>query len=161
MAPPTCLAPESCGLKSRVQTLTELRSAVEPNSVLAMSQLPLRALPIWPRFAEPRSRAIKVTWVTCHMGNGGHVVRVPDKTQASGQATRPSITKSECTSKPEVFSEEGLLIEVIQERLEFFEIVLELKMTLNLDRMPTLEARIAYKFSRTSGTAQGYIAAKI
>ena len=34
-------------------------------------------------------------------------------------------------------------------------------MTLNLDRMPTPEARIAYIFSRTSGTAQGYIAPKI
>ena len=34
-------------------------------------------------------------------------------------------------------------------------------MTLNLDRMPTPEARIAYTFSRTSGTAQGYIALKI
>ena len=34
-------------------------------------------------------------------------------------------------------------------------------MTLNLDRMPTPEARIAYTLSRTSSTAQGYIALKI
>ena len=34
-------------------------------------------------------------------------------------------------------------------------------MALNLDRMPTSEVRIAYIFSRTSGTAQGYIASKI
>ena len=34
-------------------------------------------------------------------------------------------------------------------------------MTLNLDRMPTPEACIACTFSRTSGTAQGYIAPKI
>ena len=34
-------------------------------------------------------------------------------------------------------------------------------MTLNLDRMPTPEARIAYTLLRTSGTAQGYIASKI
>ena len=34
-------------------------------------------------------------------------------------------------------------------------------MTLNLDRMPTPKAHIAYTFSRTSGTAEGYIAAKI
>ena len=34
-------------------------------------------------------------------------------------------------------------------------------MTLNLDRMPTPEARIAYTFSRTSSTAQGYIVPKI
>ena len=34
-------------------------------------------------------------------------------------------------------------------------------MTLNLDCMPTPEACIAYTFSRTSGTAQEYIAPKI
>ena len=34
-------------------------------------------------------------------------------------------------------------------------------MTLNLDRMPTPEARIVYTFSRTSGTVQDYIAPKI
>ena len=34
-------------------------------------------------------------------------------------------------------------------------------MTLNLDRMPTPEARIAYISSRTSETAQRYIVPKI
>ena len=83
------------------------------------------------------------------------------QTQASAQATRPSITNSECTPDLKVFSGEGLSTEVIHERLESFGIALDLKMTLNLDRMPTPEARIAYTFSRTSGTAQGYIAPKI
>ena len=82
------------------------------------------------------------------------------QTQASAQATRPSITKSECTPDPEIFSGEGLFTEVIHERLKSFGIALDLKMTLNLDRMPTLEARIAYTFSRTSGISQGYIASK-
>ena len=83
------------------------------------------------------------------------------QTQASAQATRPSITKSECTPDPEVFSGKGPPTEVIHECLESFEIALDLKMTLNLDRMPTPKARIAYTFSRTSGIAQGYIAPKI
>ena len=83
------------------------------------------------------------------------------QTQASAQATRLSTTKSECTLDPEVFSGEGPSTKVIHERLEFFGIALNLKMTLNLDRMPTPEACIAYTFSRTSGTAQGYIAPKI
>ena len=83
------------------------------------------------------------------------------QTQASAQATRPSITKSDGTPDSEVFSGEGPSTKVIYERLKSFGIVLDLKMTLNLDRMPTLEARIAYTFSRTSGTAQGYIAPKI
>ena len=34
-------------------------------------------------------------------------------------------------------------------------------MTLNLDRMPTFEAQIAYTFSRTSKIAQSYISLKI
>ena len=83
------------------------------------------------------------------------------QTQASAQATRPSITKSECIPAPEVFFEEGPFTEIIHERLKSFGIALDLKITLNLDRMPTPEARIAYTFSRTSGTAQGYIASKI
>ena len=83
------------------------------------------------------------------------------QTQASAQATRPSITKSERTSDPEVFFEEGPSTEVIHERLESFGITLDLKMTLYLDRMPTPETRIAYTFSHTSGTAQGYITPKI
>ena len=83
------------------------------------------------------------------------------QTQASAQATRPSITKSERIPDPEDFSREGPSIEVIHERLESFGIALDLNMTLNLDRMTTPEARITYTFSRTSGTAQGYIAPKI
>ena len=83
------------------------------------------------------------------------------QTQASAQATRPSITKSKRTPDPEVFSGEGPSTEVIHERLESFGIALDLKMTLNLDHMPTPEARIAYTFSRTSKTAQGYITPKI
>ena len=83
------------------------------------------------------------------------------QTQASAQATRPSITKSECTPDSEVFSGEGPSTEVIHEHLKSFGIALDLKMTLNLDCMPTPEGRIAYTFSRTSETAQGYIAPKI
>ena len=83
------------------------------------------------------------------------------QTQASAQATKTSITKSERTPDPEVFCGEGPSIEVIHERLKSFKIALDLKMTLNLNRMPTPEARIAYTFSRISGTAQGYIAPKI
>ena len=64
-------------------------------------------------------------------------------------------------SRPEVYSGEGPFTEVIYERLESFGIALDLKMILNLDCMPTSEARIAYTFSRTPGTAQGYIAPKI
>ena len=83
------------------------------------------------------------------------------QTQASAQATRASIIKSKCTPDPEVFFGKGPSTEIIHECLEPFEIVLDLKMTLNLDRMPTPEARIAYNFSCTSGIAQGYIAPKI
>ena len=82
------------------------------------------------------------------------------QTQASAQATKPSITKLEHTPDPEVFSKEGPSTEVIHERLESFGIALDLKITLNLDGMPTPKARITYTFSRTSGTAQGYIAPK-
>ena len=82
------------------------------------------------------------------------------QTQASAQATRPSITKSKCTPDPEIFSEEGPSTEIIHERLKFFGIALDLTMTLNLDRMPTSKTCIAYTFSHTS-TAQGYITLKI
>ena len=75
------------------------------------------------------------------------------QTQASVQATRPSLTKSERTPDPEVFSGKGPSTEVIHEHLEFLGIALDLKMILNLDRMPTPETCIAYTFSRTSGTA--------
>ena len=81
--------------------------------------------------------------------------------KATVQATHASHAKFERSPDPEIFFGEKSLIEYIHERLEFFGIVLDLKMTLNLDRMPTPEACIAYTFSRTSGTAQGYIAPKI
>ena len=83
------------------------------------------------------------------------------QTQAFAQATRPSINKSKRTPDPEVFSGKGPFTKVIHECLESFGIALDLKMTLNLDRMPTPEARIAYTFSRISGIAQGYITPKI
>ena len=83
------------------------------------------------------------------------------QTQASAQVPRPFITKSEHTPDPKVFSGEEPSTEIIHERLESFGIALDLKLTLNLDRMPTPEARIAYTFSRISGTAQGYIVPKI
>ena len=82
-------------------------------------------------------------------------------TQASAQATRPSITKSERNSDLEVSFGVEPFMEIIHECLESFGIALDPKITLNLDRTPTPEARIAYTFSRTSGTAQGYIAPKI
>ena len=81
-------------------------------------------------------------------------------TAQATQATHASHAKSERSPDPEIFSG-GSSIEYIHKHLEFFGIALGLKMTLNLDRMPMLETRIAYTFSRTSGTAQGYIAPKI
>ena len=69
--------------------------------------------------------------------------------------------KFERTSDPEVFSEDGFSTKQVHECLESFGIALYLKITLNFDRMPTPKAHIAYTFSRTSSTAQGYIAPKI
>ena len=83
------------------------------------------------------------------------------RTQTTAQATHASHTKSERSPDPEIFFGERSSIEYIHERLESFDIVLDLKMTLNLDRMPMPEACIAYTFSCTSGTVQGYIAPKI
>ena len=83
------------------------------------------------------------------------------RTQTTAQATHASHAKSERFSDPEIFSREGSSIEYIHEHLESFGITLDLKMTLNLDCMPMPEARIAYTFSRTPSTAQGYIAPKI
>ena len=81
--------------------------------------------------------------------------------QASVLAPQAPNIKSECTQDPEVFIEKESFIEQIHERFKTFGISLNLKITLNLDRMPTLEIQIAYTFSRTSETAQGYIASKI
>ena len=83
------------------------------------------------------------------------------RTQTTAQATHASHAKFERSLDPEIFSGEGSSIEYIHKRLESFGIALDLKMTLNFDPMPTPEASIAYTFSRTSGTAQGYIAPKI
>ena len=83
------------------------------------------------------------------------------QTQASAQALKLSITKSKCASDPEVFSGEGPFTKIIHECLDSIGIALDLKMTLNLDRLPTPEASIAYTFLHTSETAQGYIAPKI
>ena len=83
------------------------------------------------------------------------------QTQASVPAPQASSIKLKFTPNPEVFTRTGFSIEQIHKYLKTFKISLNLKMTLNLDRMPTLEARIAYTFSRTSKTAQGYIAPKI
>ena len=83
------------------------------------------------------------------------------RTQTTVQATHASHAKSERSPDPEIFFGKEFFIEYIHEHLESFGIALDRKMTLNLDRMPMPEARIAYTFSRTSGTAQGYIAPKI
>ena len=86
------------------------------------------------------------------------------RTQTTTQATKASHAshaKSERFPDPEIFFGERSFIEYIHEHLESFGIALNLKMTLNLDHMPTPEASIAYTLSRTSSTAQGYIAPKI
>ena len=83
------------------------------------------------------------------------------RTHTIAQATHRPHAKSERSLDTEIFSGKGSSIEYIHEHLESFGIALDLKITLNLDRMPTPEARIAYTFSCTSGTAQGYIAPKI
>ena len=83
------------------------------------------------------------------------------QTQASIPASQASSIKSECTPDLEIYTGKGFSIRQIYEHFEIFRISLNLKMTLNLDCMPTPEACIAYTFSRTSGTAQGYIAPKI
>ena len=57
-------------------------------------------------------------------------------TQTTAQATHTSHAKFECSSDPEIFSGEESSIEYINEHLEFFGIALDLKMTLNLNRMP-------------------------
>ena len=82
------------------------------------------------------------------------------QTQASVPAPQAPKIKSKSTQDPEVFTGVEPFIKQIYESLKTFEISLNLKMTLNLDCMTTLEAWIDYIFSRTSGTAQGYIATK-
>ena len=72
----------------------------------------------------------------------------------------PSI-KSKCTLNPKVFTGEGFSIEQIHECLKTIKISLNLKITLNLERILKPETYIAYTFSHTSETAQNYIASKI
>ena len=83
------------------------------------------------------------------------------QTQASVPTSQAPNIRSKRTPDPEVFTEKKLSIKQIYEHFKTFEISLNFKMTLNLNRMPTLKARIAYTFSHASGTAQGYIAPKI
>ena len=52
-------------------------------------------------------------------------------------------------------------MEITYEKLESFIMSLSLKMMLNTDWYPTETSQIAYIFSRTTGTAQSYISAKI
>ena len=78
------------------------------------------------------------------------------------QATNTTLTsKSKRTANPEIFSGNGGNTEVTHEKLESFITSLSLKMTLNTDWYPTETSRIAYVFSRITGTAQSYISAKI
>ena len=83
------------------------------------------------------------------------------QTQANAPAPQAPNIKSECISNPEVFTREGLSIEQIYKHLETFGISLSLKITLNLDHMPTPEAGIAYTFLRIFEIAQNYVALKI
>ena len=70
-------------------------------------------------------------------------------------------SKSEHTANPEIFSGDSRNTEITHEKLESFITSLSLKMTLNTDWYPTETSQIAYIFSRTTGTAQSYISAKI
>ena len=83
------------------------------------------------------------------------------QTQASVQASQVPNIKLKYTLDLEIFPGEGSSIEQIHEYLETLGISLNLKMILNLDCMPTLEACITYTFSRISRTSQGCIASKI
>ena len=70
-------------------------------------------------------------------------------------------SKSKHTADPEIFSGDGGNTEITYEKLESFITSLSLKMTLNTDWYPTETSWIVYVFSRTTGTAQSYISAKI
>ena len=69
--------------------------------------------------------------------------------------------KSEYKPILEVLNGKRTSIEQIHECLEIFRINLNLKLTLNLDHIPTPEACIVYMFSCTFRTAQVYITPKI
>ena len=83
------------------------------------------------------------------------------QTQGRVPAPQAPRIKLKYTPDPEVFTEKDPSIRQIHECLKTFRISLNLKMTLNLNRMPTPEVRIAFIFSHTSRTAQEYIAHKI
>ena len=70
-------------------------------------------------------------------------------------------SKSEHTADSEIFSSDGRNTEIMYEKLESFITSLSLKMMLNTDWYPTETSWIVYVFSRTTGTAQSYISAKI
>ena len=70
-------------------------------------------------------------------------------------------SKSERTADSEIFSGDGGNTEITHEKLESFITSLSLKITLNTDWYPMETLWIAYIFSRTTGTAQSYISAKI
>ena len=70
-------------------------------------------------------------------------------------------SKSEHTADSEIFSGDSRNTEITYEKLESFIMSLSLKMTLNTDWYPMETSWIAYVFSRTTGTAQSYISAKI
>ena len=83
------------------------------------------------------------------------------QTQVTVPAPHASNIKSERTPDLDVFLEKESSIQKNHESFKTLEISFNLKKTLNLNHMLTLKAWIAYTFSRTSGTAQGYIVPKI
>ena len=83
------------------------------------------------------------------------------QTQASVPAPQAPSIESECTLDPEVFTGENFSIKQIYKYFKIFGISFNPRITLNQDCMPTPEARSTYIFTRTFGTAQGYIASKI
>ena len=83
------------------------------------------------------------------------------KTQASEPAFQASNIKSQCTPDTKVYTEEKFSIKKIYERLKTLIISFSIKVTLNLDFMPTHKTCIVYTFSYISRTAQVYIILKI
>ena len=83
------------------------------------------------------------------------------QTQDSVPALQAPNIKSKHTPDPEGFTGNKFSIKQIQKCLKIFRFHPNHKMTLNLNCKPTPEVRIAYIFSHTSETAQGYHAPKI
>ena len=73
--------------------------------------------------------------------------------QASVLASQAPNIKWKGNPNPETLTGKESSVEQINESLKIFRISLNFMITLNLDRMPTPEARIAYNFSSISGTA--------